>query len=224
MVLEVIQREVSTRGIGYLVLRDCPEDRLGEALGKGMERLKKAGARQVWAASLPEGAPLQPGPIGVWRLNHVHDMIEMSVTLGADRPHPEDRLLLKPVKRAADERVWLELANRAFETVTGTRTYTSADFRTQNHRFGLAWQGEKAVGVYDLDMTDKVPCLTALAIAKDLQHQRLGRLLLLTLLEAIPKAPSCTLRVSTANEPAINLFESAGFAQIGITSSWFEVV
>ena len=55
MVLEVIQREIPTRGIGYVILRDCPEERLGEALGKGMEKLKKAGAKQVWATSLQIG-------------------------------------------------------------------------------------------------------------------------------------------------------------------------
>ena len=74
MVIEIIQREIPTRGIGYLILRDCPEDRLDDGLKKGMERLKKAGAKTVWAASLPEGEPLHPGPIGIWRLTHVHDM------------------------------------------------------------------------------------------------------------------------------------------------------
>ena len=48
MVIEIIQREIPTRGVGYIILRDCPEERLGEALGKGMEKLKKAGAKQVW--------------------------------------------------------------------------------------------------------------------------------------------------------------------------------
>ena len=57
MVLEIIQREIATKGIGYLVLRDCPEDRLGEGLSKGMEKLKKSGAKTVWATSLPEGKP-----------------------------------------------------------------------------------------------------------------------------------------------------------------------
>ena len=74
MVVEIIQREVPTRGIGYIILRDCPEERLGEALGKGMEKLKMAGAATVLATSLPEGEPLRPGPCGVWRLTHVHDM------------------------------------------------------------------------------------------------------------------------------------------------------
>ena len=34
MVVEIIQREVPTRGIGYIILRDCPEERLGEALNQ----------------------------------------------------------------------------------------------------------------------------------------------------------------------------------------------
>ena len=115
MVIEIIQKEIPVRGIGYLILRDCPEDRLGEALGKGMERLKKAGARQVWATSLPEGEPLHPGPVGVWRLTHVHDMVIMTCDLSAERPHTEDRLLLKPAKKSGDEKIWLELVNRGLQ-------------------------------------------------------------------------------------------------------------
>ena len=53
MVIEIIQREIPVKGIGYLILRDCPEDRLDDGLKKGMERLKKAGAKKVWATSLP---------------------------------------------------------------------------------------------------------------------------------------------------------------------------
>ena len=29
MVIEIIQREIPTRGVGYIILRDCPEERLG---------------------------------------------------------------------------------------------------------------------------------------------------------------------------------------------------
>ena len=49
MVIEIIQREIPARGVGYIILRDCPEERLGEALGKGMEKLKRAGAQTVLA-------------------------------------------------------------------------------------------------------------------------------------------------------------------------------
>ncbi len=97
MVIEIIQREIPTRGIGYIILRDCPEDRLGEALGKGMEKLKKVGARTVLATSLPEGEPLYPGPGGVWRLTHVHDMRRMERPL-ASRGTPEPKLTLRPLK------------------------------------------------------------------------------------------------------------------------------
>ena len=224
MVIEIIQKEVPTRGIGYIILRDCPEDRLGEALGKGMERLKKAGAKNVWATSLPEGEPLHTGPVGVWRLTHVHDLVELTLPLGPDRPRTEDRLLLKPAKRSADEKLWLELVNRAYAPLPNTHTYTPADMRAQNHRCGLAWQGDKAVGAYELDLTEKVPQLSTLAIDPELQRQGLGKKLLLTVLDAMPKASACGAVVSSANEAAMKLAESVGFGQSGVAAEWFEVV
>ena len=224
MVIEIIQKEVPTRGTGYIILRDCPEDRLGEALGKGMERLKKAGAKNVWATSLPEGEPLHSGPVGVWRLTHVHDMVELTLPLGPDRPRTEDRLLLKPAKRSNDEKAWLELVNGAFKDVPNARTYTSADLRAQNHRCGLAWQGDKAVGAYELDLTEKTPQLATLAIVPELWRQGLGKKLLLTVLDAMPKASACTVVTSTVNEASIRLAESVGFSQSDIVSSWFEVI
>ena len=224
MVIEIIQKEVPTRGIGYIILRDCPEDRLGEALGKGMERLKKAGAKNVWATSLPEGEPLHPGPVGVWRLTHVHDMLELTLPLGPDRPRTEDRLLLKPAKRSNDEKLWIDLVNRALQSTPNAHTYVPADMRAQNHRCGLAWLGDKAVGAYELDLTEKTPQLATLAIDPEYQRQGLGKKLLLTVLDAMPKASACTVVTSTANEAAMKLAESIGFGQSGIVSSWFEVI
>lgn len=224
MVLEVIQKEVPARGIGYLILRDCPEERLGEALGKGMEKLKKAGAKQVLATSLPEGEPLRPGPVGVWRLTHVHDMVTMSCPLGPDRPRTEDRLTLRPVKKPQEEKTYLELVNRAFRDVPNARTFGAADLKVQNHRCGLALRGDQTVGVYELDLTEKTPHLATLAIDPDLWRQGLGRALLLTVLDGLPKVPSCDLVVSTANPSAVKLYESVGFVRTGVLSSWFEVV
>lgn len=224
MVIEIIQKEVPSRGIGYIILRDCPEDRLGEALGKGMERLKKAGAQRVWATSLPEGEPLHPGPVGVWRLTHVHDMVMMSCSLGPDRPRTEERLTLKPAKRSNDEKLYLDLMNRGFQGIPTAKTYTPADLKVQNHRCGLAYQGEKLVGAYKLDLTEKTPQLAAMTIEPELRRQGLGKKLLLTLLDALPKAAACELLVSTLNEEAMKLYEGVGFAQAGVNSSWFEVI
>ena len=224
MVLEVIQKEVPARGIGYLILRDCPEERLGEALGRGMEKLKKAGAKQVLATSLPDGEPLHPGPVGVWRLTHVHDMVTMSCPLGPDRPRTEDRLALRPVKKLQDEKTYLELANRAFRNVPNARTYGPTDLKVQNHRCGLALRGDQVVGAYELDLTEKTPRLDTLAIDPELWRQGLGRTLLFTVLDGLPRVPACDLTVSSVNLPAITLYESAGFVRTGVLSSWFEVV
>jgi len=223
MVLEIIQREIPVKGIGYLILRDCPEERLGEALGKGMEKLKKAGAQRVWATSLPEGEPLHPGPVGVWRLTHVHDMVRMERSL-KDLPRPEQKLTTRPLKKAADDKVWVDLVNRAFQAVPNAATVTAADLRRQNHRCGLAWAGDRPVGAYEVDLSEKVPDLTTLAIDPELQRQGYGRTLLLTLLDGMRKMETCALRVSTLNAPALHLYESAGFTRTGVVSSWFEVV
>ncbi len=223
MVLEVIQREVALRGIGYLILRDCPEDRLGEALGRGMEKLKKAGARTVLATSLPEGEPLHDGPVGVWRLTHVYDLVRLERPL-SDRPRPELKLSLRPVKRASDEKLYQELLNRAYADVPHARTLGQGDLRQQNHRSLLAFQGDQPVGACDLDLNDRVPELTLLAVDPALRRQGLGRSLLRCALDGLNKAPACALMVSTANAAALALLASEGFAQTGVVSDWFEVV
>ena len=223
MVIEIIQREIPTRGIGYIILRDCPEERLGEALGKGMEKLKKAGAQTVLATSKPEGEPLHPGPVGVWRLTHVHDMVAMEKPLPADKP--AIKLTLRSPKRGAEENLYLDLTNKAFAQVPNAATQRPADLRRQNHRYGLAYQGEKLVGTYELDLSEKVPELVSIAVDPQLWRQGYGRALLRSVLESLgPKTPSCTLTVSTANLPAMGLYENEGFSQTGIVSDWFEVV
>lgn len=222
MVIEIIQREIPVKGVGYIILRDCPEDRLGEALGKGMEKLKKAGAKQVWATSLPEGEPLHPGPVGVWRLTHVHDMLRLERPLPAEKP--EGRLNLRFPKKGQEEGLYLSLMNRAFQNVPNASTMRPVDLRKQNHRYTLAYQGDKLVGAFELDLSEKVPELMGLAVEPELWRQGLGRTLLRTALESLGKAPACCLRVSSANPAALALYESEGFAQTEVVSSWFEVV
>lgn len=223
MVLEVLQREIATKGIGYLILRDCPEDRLGEALGKGMEKLKKSGAKTVWATSLPEGEPLNPGPVGVWRLTHVHDMVVMERSLGAPIPKSEAKLSFRPVKRSSDEKHYLELVNRAYADVPNAKTLLPSDLRRPNHRSALAFQGETAVGAYELDLNEKTPELVTLAVAPEFRRQGFGRAILRAAMESL-KAQSCAVTVSTANPAAMGLCKAEGFAQAGVVSSWYEVV
>ncbi len=222
MVLEVIQRDVAVKGTGYLILRDCPEDRLGEALSKGMEKLKRSGAKTVWATSLPEGEPLNSGPVGVWRLTHVHDMVSMERSLDA-RAKAGIKLNFRPVKRSTDEKLYLELVNRAYFDVPNAKTLTQNDLRAPNHRVALAFQGETAVGAYEFDLNEKIPELITLCVSPDFRRQGLGRAILRSALEGL-KANSCALTVSTADPAALALCASEGFVQTGVVSSWFEVV
>lgn len=223
MVIEIIQREIPTKGIGYLILRDCPEDRLDEGIKKGMERLKRAGAKKVWATSLPEGEPFHTGPVGIWRLTHVHDILRMERTLPAEKP--ELKLNLRAPKRGQEEALYLDLMNRSLMDVPNAATMRSTDLRKQNHRYALAYQGDKAVGAFELDLSEQVPELATLAVEPELWRQGFGRSLLRAALDSLgPKTTSCFLKVSSANPAALALYESEGFVQTGVISSWFEVV
>lgn len=222
MVIEIIQREIPTRGIGYLILRDCPEDRLDDGLKKGMERLKKAGAKTVWATSLPEGEPLHSGPIGIWRLTHVHDMVRMERSLPAEKP--EVKLNLRSPKKGQEEGLYLSLVNRAFADVPNAATQRPTDMRMQNHRYSLVYRADKIVGAFEVDLTEKAPELVTLAVEPTLWRQGLGRSVLRAALDSMGKASACSLLVSSANTAALALYESEGFAQTGVISSWFEVV
>lgn len=222
MVIEIIQREIPTRGIGYLILRDCPEERLDEGLKKGMERLKKAGAKTVWATSLPEGEPLHPGPVGIWRLTHVHDMVRMERGLPGEKPG--EKLNSRVPRKGQEEGLYLSLVNRAFADVPNAATQRPTDMRKQNHRYSSLYRGDKLVGAFEVDLSEKVPELVTLAVEPELRRQGLGRSVLRTALESLGKAPACTLTVSSANTAAMALYESEGFTQTGVVSSWFEVV
>lgn len=223
MVIEIMQREIATRGIGYIVLRDCPEDRLGEALGKGMEKLKKSGARQVWATSLPEGEPLHPGPVGVWRLTPVYTLLQMEKPL-SEPVKAEGGLTIRPVKKATEEKLYLELVNKAQGDIPGFRLLGPGDLKLPNHRRAMAWQGDQPVGAYDLDLSERVPELVTLAVAPDFRRQGLGRAMLRSALGSLGKAPACALTVPSTAEAALALLQAEGFAQTGVASDWFEVV
>lgn len=223
MVIEIMQREIPTHGIGYIVLRDCPEERLGEGLGKGMEKLKKAGARQVLATSLPEGEPLHTGPVGLWRLTHAYDLLRM------ERPQSpvkaEGGLVLRPLKRtAADESFYLDLVNAAQADLPGFRTLTAASLRLPNHRYLVAWKDKVAVGACDLDLSERVPELVTLVIAPEHRRQGLGRALLRSALATLNKAPGCALTLPSTAVAGLALLNSEGFAQTGIVADWYEVV
>lgn len=223
MVIEIIQREIPTRGVGYIILRDCPEERLAEGLGKGMEKLKKAGAQTVLATSLPEGEPLHTGPVGVWRLTHVHDILGMERALPTQKA--EIKLNLRAPRRGQEESLYLNLTNKALETVANAATQRPTDLRRPGHRYGLAYHGDTLVGTYELNVSEKTAVLESLAIEPNLQRQGYGRALLRAALESLGnKFTACSLSVASNNLPALELYKSEGFVQTGIISDWFEVV
>jgi len=224
MVLEIVQREIPLCGTGYLILRDCPEDRLSEGIGRGMERLKRSGAKRIFAVSLPMGDPLQPGPLGLWRLESAYDMISMACSLGVERPKPEIKLALRPIKRAQDERTWLALIQKAYADVPGAHVKMEGDLHLSNHRNGLAWQGDRAVGAYGVDLSEKIPHITDLAIIEPERRKGMGRALFYGLMRSFGKAERSTCTVCSLDERALAFCQHLGFAPTGTSVHWCEVV
>lgn len=226
MVLEVVQKEVPASGVGYIILRDCPEERIGEALGRGMDKLKRSNAARVLATSLPEGEPLLDGPIGGWRLTHVYDLVVLDRDLTAERPRPAKKLALRPVKKAGEEKTFLELSARCMQGVPHAHTYNADELKAPNHRFGLVWEGESAVGFYDLDTEEKETVIAAFGVDPDRRGQGLGAELVVGLMERIvsQKGQSCHARTATTNAPAMATLAKCGFTQSGELTTWFEVV
>ena len=74
---EVITREIAAKGAGYLLLRRCPPQELGETLARGRAELLAAGAAELYAASADPVCPLDEGRWEGFRLSHVRDMLWM---------------------------------------------------------------------------------------------------------------------------------------------------
>lgn len=103
---EVITREIAAKGAGYLRLRRCPPQELGETLARGQAELLAAGAAELYAASADPVCPLDEGRWEGFRLSHVRDMLWMERPL--DQLPPAEGLTLEPLTRARGG-AWLTL-------------------------------------------------------------------------------------------------------------------
>ena len=117
---EVITREIAAKGAGYLLLRRCPPQELGETLARGRAELLAAGAAELYAASADPACPLDEGRWEGFRLSHVRDMLWMERPL--DQLPPAEGLTLEPLTRARGG-AWLTLHNACFFDMPNSATY-----------------------------------------------------------------------------------------------------
>lgn len=221
--LQRITREIPYRGVAYLIIRCCPAEELGRLLAREIRTLAGQGARTIYVASTDPEAPLTEGVLGTVHLTHIHDMLDMERGLAFDRPRPQGRLRAEPLTEALGER-WLALYNEAFADVPNAATYGPEELSEQLARpgsCGLALEGERPVGIYELDL--QTGEIEGIGLEKAARGRGMGRELLLLAMDLLAEqgCAHCWLQVSTANPAAYQLYLETGFSTRQIRSRWF---
>lgn len=223
---EVITREIAAKGKGYLLLRRCAPQELGETLAQGRERLLAAGATELYAASVDPACPLEEGAWEGFRLVHIRDILRMERPLG-DLP-PAAVLTLEPLTRARGG-AWLALHNACFFHMPNSATYGLRELEEAlggESRCGFAVVGGVPVGVYELVLSGECPEIAGIAIHPDFQGKGLGRALLAAVLGELAALgyARCQLLVATDNERAFSLYRKTGFKAVAMKSRWFQML
>lgn len=194
--LQRITREIPHRGVAYLIIRRCPAEELGLLLAREVRTLAEQGAREIYVASTDPEAPLTEGVMGAVHFTHIHDMLDMERDLAFDRPRPQGRLRAEPLTEVLGER-WLALYNEAFADVPNAATYGPEELSEQLARpgsCGLALEGERPVGIYELDL--QTGEIEGIGLEKAARGRGLGRELLLLAMDPAGGARVCPLLAS----------------------------
>ena len=221
--LQRITREIPHRSIAYLIIRRYPAEELGSLLAREVRSLEDQGARTIYVASTDPEAPLTEGMLGSVHLTHIHDMLDMERDLSPDRPRPQGRLRAEPLTAILGER-WLALYHEAFAAVPNAATYGPEELAEQLARpgsCGLALEGERPVGIYELDL--RTGEIAGIGLAEEVRGRGLGRELLLLAMNLLADqgCVRCWLQVSTANPAAYQLYQKTGFSTQQTRSRWF---
>ena len=226
-VYELVTREIAAKGVGYLLLRRCAPQALGETLARGREELLAAGASELCVTSTDPACPLEEGRWDGFRLIHAREMLWMERPL-AELPLPPAALMLEPLTRARGG-AWLALHNACFFDLPNSATYGPRELEEAldgAHRCGFALSDGVVVGLYELNLAEAVPEIEGIAIHRDFQGKGLGRALLLAVmgeLAALGRS-RCRLLVATDNRQAFSLYRNAGFKAAAVKSRWFQMV
>ncbi|WP_294553668.1 GNAT family N-acetyltransferase [uncultured Pseudoflavonifractor sp.] len=226
--LELITKEIPAKGKGYMKIRRCWPDQVDSLLRQGARSLLLQGATEIYAASVDPAAPLAEGSGEGYRLEFRHDMLRLERPLDGTCPPPEGRLTLEPLSR---EKVgqWLTLYNECFFDVPNSASCGRTDLermQAEGSRCGLALADGVPVGIYLLGFQEADPEIESIGLCKDFRGKGLGRELLRAVLALLAGEgfARAWLSVSTANDRAYQLYQSAGFVQTRLLSHWYQVI
>lgn len=187
----------------YVVIHSALPARMPALLAECRRVCRLAGAETILVSA---DVPLD--------LPRAYELLELACAR-ADLPPPEAPVALRPVtaETAGD---YLRLYNELFRDVPGAAVCTEADLAPMlaQERAFFALEGGEAAGLGQYAASE----LRAIAVTP--AHRGLGRRLALTLLGRMP-GWEITLQVSSANAPALRLYERLGFTQRRVLSRWY---
>ncbi len=200
----LILREIPYQRTAYVLVRSVLPGGLRELLLDCGAFCAQAGAERVLVTA--------SGPIGF--LPHVHDMLELACHKAA-LPPLEDPVALEPLTAEHGE-AFCELYNERFRAIPNAETCRREALprlvSEQSAFFALVDGVRAGLGVLGPGE------LRAVAVLP--QFHGLGSRLTRTLLERL-EGPTLTLRVSSANSPALRLYARLGFQRQRVLSRWY---
>ncbi len=200
----LILREIPYRKYAYVMVRSAQEGRMAAFLEECRGFCTMAGAERVLATA---DEPLDFLP-------HVHDMLELSCRRDS-LPPLQEPVELEPVTSENGE-VFRGCYNRLFQQIPNAATCTPADLERilKREKAFLARVNGTLAGIGEQTETE----LCAIGVLPE--YRGLGRRLALTLLAQM-RCETVTLRVSSANAPALRLYRKLGFVQSRVLSRWY---
>ena len=200
----LILREIPYKKCAYVMVRSARDGYLAEFLKECGQFCVMAGAELVLATA---DEPLDFLP-------HVHDMLEMSCRKEI-LPPPLEPVELEMLHRGNGGE-FLRCYNALFRAVPNAATYTETDLQRilSQEQACLALVDGQPAGIGEWTNTE----LCAVGVLPEFRG--LGRRMTLTLLERI-SGPVITLRVSSANGPAMRLYQKLGFDRSRVLSRWY---
>lgn len=199
----LILRAIPASRRAYVIVRAAAPGRMEALLEECGRFCRLAGAETVLATA--EESLSLPRAYEVWALACPRSSL----------PPPEAPVALRPVD-ARDSETYLRLYNALFQDVPGALPYAAADLPAMlsRERAFFALEGGEMAGLGQVDGSE----LRAIAVSP--AHRGLGARLARTLFAQMP-GDEVTLQVSSANAPALRLYEKLGFTKRAVCARWY---
>jgi ribosomal protein S18 acetylase RimI-like enzyme len=94
----------------------------------------------------------------------------------------------------------------------------------QNSLTGIFKYEGNEIGIFDLEIADKIGIITTICISPEFQGKGFGKLILKFVTSKLMNygAEEIRLKVLSTNEKAFNMYKNFGFEVVGLTSVWLE--